>query len=180
MAEIADTIVESLSPSPIPVEDSDTHIEEIDLFLDTDDLMPPGIKGDDYDSKGDIHFLEELLSNDLLPLPENKLSNFDHHNDLSFSCPPPKPPGVEIFFDFEPDTGILIAKVVEDISEHHVLMPKVLPTLCPNIDTLLPITSYLEDSRARCFVQSSTRASIFCIWESDMRDLIDLMFYLLA
>nr|GEX32241.1 reverse transcriptase domain-containing protein [Tanacetum cinerariifolium] len=37
-----------------------------------------------------------------------------------------------------------------------------------------------EASRARCFVQSSTRASIFSISESDIRDLIDLMFNLLA
>nr|GEU53844.1 hypothetical protein [Tanacetum cinerariifolium] len=69
-AEIADTIVESLSPSPILAEDSDSHIEEIDLFLDTDDLMPPGIENDDYDSEGDIHFFEEFLSHDSLPFPE--------------------------------------------------------------------------------------------------------------
>nr|GEW76524.1 hypothetical protein [Tanacetum cinerariifolium] len=122
--------------------------EEIDLFLDTNDLMPPSIKSDDYDSKGDIYFLEELLCNDLLPLPKNWLSNFDHHNDPSFSRPPPEPPDVEIFFDFEPDTGVLTAKVVEDISEHHVLMPKVLPTpptLCPNIDILLPFSPKNED-----------------------------------
>nr|GEW70284.1 hypothetical protein [Tanacetum cinerariifolium] len=56
--EIADTNVESLSPCPIPVEDSDSHIEEIDLFLPTDELMPPGIENDDYDLEGDIHFLE--------------------------------------------------------------------------------------------------------------------------
>nr|GEU99383.1 hypothetical protein [Tanacetum cinerariifolium] len=37
----ANTIVESLSPSPIPVEDGDSQREEIDLFLDTGDLMPP-------------------------------------------------------------------------------------------------------------------------------------------
>nr|GEZ49503.1 hypothetical protein [Tanacetum cinerariifolium] len=127
-AEIADTIFKSLYPSPIPVEDSDSQIENIDLFLSTDDLMPPGIENDVYDSKVNIYFLKELLINDLFPLPENKSSNFDHHDDLSFSRPPPKPPDVEIFFDFEPDTGILIAKVVKDISEHHV-MPKVLPTL---------------------------------------------------
>nr|GFD01152.1 hypothetical protein [Tanacetum cinerariifolium] len=36
--EIADTIVESLSQSPIPVEDSDSLMDEIDLFLATDDL----------------------------------------------------------------------------------------------------------------------------------------------
>nr|GEY81054.1 hypothetical protein [Tanacetum cinerariifolium] len=68
--EIADTILESLSPSPILVEDSDSHMEEIDLFLATDDLIPPGIENNDHDSEGDIYFLEELLSND--PLPENE------------------------------------------------------------------------------------------------------------
>nr|GEY33434.1 hypothetical protein [Tanacetum cinerariifolium] len=147
-AEITGTIVESLSPSPIPVEDSDSHMEEIDLFLDTDDLMPPGIKNDDYDSERDIHFFEELLSNNPFPLPENELSNFDHHNDPSFPRPHPEPPDVEVFFDFEPDMGVLTTKVVEDISEHHVLMPKFLPsqpTLCPNIDTLLSFSSENED-----------------------------------
>nr|GEU81296.1 hypothetical protein [Tanacetum cinerariifolium] len=66
-AKIANTILESLSPSPIPVEDSDSQIEEIDLFLDTDDLMPSDIEKDDYDLEGDIHILEELLSNDVTP-----------------------------------------------------------------------------------------------------------------
>nr|GEV81143.1 hypothetical protein [Tanacetum cinerariifolium] len=102
-AKIAYMIVESLSPSPIPVEDSDSQIEEIDLFLDTDDLMPPGSENDDYDSEGDIHILEELLSNDTPPLPKNESSKFDHHDDPSFSCPPLEPPDVEIFFDFKPD-----------------------------------------------------------------------------
>nr|GEW38843.1 hypothetical protein [Tanacetum cinerariifolium] len=147
-AEIANTVVESLSPFPIPVEDNDSHMEEIDLFLATDDLMPSGIEYDDYDSEGDIYFIEELLSNDPLPLPENKSSNFDHHDDPSFPRPPPEPPDVEVFFDFEPDTGVLTAKVVEDISKHYVLMPKVLPSqpaLCPNIDTLLPFSSKNKD-----------------------------------
>nr|GEV24363.1 hypothetical protein [Tanacetum cinerariifolium] len=146
-AEIADTIVESFSPSPIPVEDSDSHMEEIDLFLVTDDLMPPCIENDDYDSEGDIHFFEEFLSNDPFTLPENESFNFDHHDDPSFSHPPPKPPDVEIFFDFEPDMGVL-TKVVEDIFEHYVLIPKVLPsqpTLYPNIDTLLTFSSKNKD-----------------------------------
>ncbi|GKE39606.1 hypothetical protein Tco_1463011 [Tanacetum coccineum] len=45
--EIADTIFESLSLSPILVEDSDSHMEEIDLFLATNDSIPPGIEDDD-------------------------------------------------------------------------------------------------------------------------------------
>nr|GEX86412.1 hypothetical protein [Tanacetum cinerariifolium] len=94
-AKIADMIVESLSPSPIPVEDSDSRMEENDLFLSSDDLMPPGIENDDYDSKRDIHFLEELLSNDPLPLPKNESFNFDHYDEPSFPRPPPKPSDVE-------------------------------------------------------------------------------------
>ncbi|GKF36457.1 hypothetical protein Tco_0113215, partial [Tanacetum coccineum] len=76
--EIADTILESLSPFPIPVTESDSRMEEIDLFLASDDLMPPGIEDDDYDSERDIRFLEEFLNNDSLFLPENESSNLDH------------------------------------------------------------------------------------------------------
>nr|GEZ73057.1 hypothetical protein [Tanacetum cinerariifolium] len=147
-AEIADTIFESLSPFHIPAEDSDSQMEEIDLFLATGDLMLPSIENDDYDSEGDIHFLDELLSDDPFPFLENESSNFDHHDDPSFPRPPPEPPDVENFFDFEPDTGVLTAKMVEDIYEHYVIMPKVLtsqPTLCPNIDTLLLFSSENKD-----------------------------------
>ncbi|GJV16097.1 hypothetical protein Tco_1361420 [Tanacetum coccineum] len=136
---MADTIVESLSSPLIPVEDSDSRMEEINLFLASDDLMPPGIENDDYDSEGDIHFLEELLSNDPLPLPENESSNFDYHDDPSFPRPPLKPPDVEVFFDFKPDTGVLTTKVVKGISKHYVLMPNILPTL-PTLDLDLDFT----------------------------------------
>nr|GFB20925.1 hypothetical protein [Tanacetum cinerariifolium] len=45
-----DTAIKSFSPSPIPVEDIDSFIEEIDLSFTPDDQMLPGIKEDDYDS----------------------------------------------------------------------------------------------------------------------------------
>ncbi|GKC12474.1 hypothetical protein Tco_1009256 [Tanacetum coccineum] len=38
---------ESFSPSPIPVEDSDSLMEEIDIFLDGDGSIPPGIESID-------------------------------------------------------------------------------------------------------------------------------------
>ncbi|GJV15001.1 hypothetical protein Tco_1360324 [Tanacetum coccineum] len=44
---------ESFSPSPIPVEDSDSLMEEIDIFLDGDESIPPGIESDDFDSEDD-------------------------------------------------------------------------------------------------------------------------------
>ncbi|GKA50185.1 hypothetical protein Tco_0743258 [Tanacetum coccineum] len=105
--EIADTIFESLSPPLIPVEDSDSRMEEIDLFLNSDDSMPPGIENDDYDSERDIRFLERLFSNDSLPLPENESSNLNHFNDPSFPRPPPEPSDVEICLNIEPDAPVI-------------------------------------------------------------------------
>ncbi|GKF76290.1 hypothetical protein Tco_0225734, partial [Tanacetum coccineum] len=143
-SEISDATIESSSPSPIPVEDSDSLMKEIHLFLDPDDSIPPGIESDDYDSEGDILFLKELLSNDSLSLPETESFHFDHYDVLLSPRPPAKPPDDGIFFDFKTDTGVFTAKVVEDISEHYVLMPKLLPTqptLYPDIDTLLPFSS---------------------------------------
>ncbi|GJX30106.1 hypothetical protein Tco_0238185 [Tanacetum coccineum] len=147
-SEISDATIESFSPSPILVEDSDSLMEEIDLFLASDDSMPSGIEIVDYDSEGDIRFLEELLSNDSPPLPENESFSLDHFDDPSLPRPPPEPPDVEICFNFEPDAGVVTKKVVGDISEHDVLMPNLLPTqptLCPMFDLLLPFSSENED-----------------------------------
>ncbi|GJT36423.1 hypothetical protein Tco_0926842 [Tanacetum coccineum] len=110
--------IESFSPSPIPVEDSDSLMEEIDLFLTLDDSMPPGIENDDYDSEGDILFLKELLSNDSSSLPENESFHF---NIPSSPRPPAKSPDDGIYF--EPEMEILTVKVVGNIFEHHVLTP---------------------------------------------------------
>ncbi|GKE68777.1 hypothetical protein Tco_1526849 [Tanacetum coccineum] len=153
--EIADTILELLSPSPILVDDSDSHTEEIDLFLATDDSMPPGIKDDDYDSEGDIRFLEELLSNDPFPLPENESSNLDHFNDPSPPRPPPEPLDVEIFFDFKPDTGVVTTKVVKGIfieaqsdrllSWDEFSISFIHDPLCPVFDLLLLFSSKNEN-----------------------------------
>nr|GFA52049.1 hypothetical protein [Tanacetum cinerariifolium] len=62
--------IESFSPSPIPNEDSDSFMEEIDLFPTPDDPMPPSIKDDDNDSEWDNLFLERLLHDDPIPLPD--------------------------------------------------------------------------------------------------------------
>ncbi|GJS10660.1 hypothetical protein Tco_0367456 [Tanacetum coccineum] len=146
-SENSDAVIESFSPSPIPVEDSDSLMEEINLFLTPDDSMPPGIENDDYDSEGDILFLEELLSNDSPSLPENESFHFDVP---SSPRPPAKPPDDGIYF--EPDTGVF-TKVVDDISDNstrelYVHVPNVLttlPTLSPMFDTLLPFSSENDD-----------------------------------
>nr|GEU50267.1 E3 ubiquitin-protein ligase UPL2-like [Tanacetum cinerariifolium] len=117
ISENFDTAVESFSPSPILVEDSDSLMKEIDLSFTLDDPMPPGIEEDDYDSEKDILILEEFLSNDSLSLPENESFHFDIH---SSSRPPAKRPNG--------NTGILNVKMMGDISEHEVPMPKLMST----------------------------------------------------
>nr|GEZ00119.1 hypothetical protein [Tanacetum cinerariifolium] len=106
----------------LPEEFNSENSDAIDLSLTPDDSMLSGIENDDYDSERDILFLEELLSNDSLSLPENESFYFDVP---SSPLPPAKPPDDD---EIEPDTRILTLKVMGDIFEHYVLMPRLLPT----------------------------------------------------
>nr|GFD20761.1 hypothetical protein [Tanacetum cinerariifolium] len=92
----------SFSPSPIPVEDSNSFMEEIDLSIIPDDPMQPSIEEDDYDFERDILILEELLDNYSLSLPEKESFHFDIP---SSSRPPAKPQ--------DGNTGILNIKMIE-------------------------------------------------------------------
>nr|GEV17310.1 putative ribonuclease H-like domain-containing protein [Tanacetum cinerariifolium] len=120
-AEIADTIVESIPSLPIPVRDGDSQREEIDIFTETDDVLPLSVENDDdslNDSlleeadlflsdnsippgienfadnpERDIRFLEELLIDDSIFSHESSYSNFED-NPL-ISRPPPEPSDVE-------------------------------------------------------------------------------------
>nr|GEY71252.1 hypothetical protein [Tanacetum cinerariifolium]GEY76064.1 hypothetical protein [Tanacetum cinerariifolium] len=64
----SDVVIESFSPSQIPVEDSDPFLGEIDLFLTSDGSIPPGIDSDYSDSEGDNLSPERLLHDDPIPL----------------------------------------------------------------------------------------------------------------
>nr|GEZ36498.1 hypothetical protein [Tanacetum cinerariifolium] len=121
VSENSDADIESFSPSPIPIKDSDSLMEEIDLSFTLDDPMPPGIKEDDDDSKRDILILEELLDSYFLSLPVNESFHFDIP---SSSHPPAKPP--------DGNTGLLNIKMMGDISEQKVPMPGLTITLVSN------------------------------------------------
>nr|GFA08460.1 hypothetical protein [Tanacetum cinerariifolium] len=120
-SENSDDAIESFSPSPIPVEDSDSLMEEIDLSLTLDDSMPPEIdlsltlddsmpsrnEEDDYDSERDILILEELLSNDSLLFPKNESFHFDIPSS-------PRPPTkLQDDDEVKPNSGIVTVKVVK-------------------------------------------------------------------
>nr|GEY81820.1 hypothetical protein [Tanacetum cinerariifolium] len=68
-SENFDVVIKSFSLSPIPFEDSDPFMEDINLFLTSDGSIPPGIDSDFSDSEGDNLFPERLLHDYPIPLP---------------------------------------------------------------------------------------------------------------
>nr|GEX84119.1 hypothetical protein [Tanacetum cinerariifolium] len=144
--------IASFSPSPIPVEDSGSHMEEIDLPFTPDDPMPPGIKDDDYDSGRDILILEEFLDNYSLSLPANESYHFDI--PLSYR-PPTKPP--------DGNTGTLNIKMIGDVSDQKIPMPGLtitkhsslgcssFPFLSPLINSSMGGISHEEDIHEMSF-----------------------------
>nr|GEY68648.1 hypothetical protein [Tanacetum cinerariifolium] len=84
----ANTIIESLSSLPIPVQDGDSQREEIDIVIKTNDVLPLSVENDD-DSEGEID------------------------DDPSFLRPPPKPPDAEFNAEFEEEILVLTNTIVE-------------------------------------------------------------------
>nr|GEX78580.1 hypothetical protein [Tanacetum cinerariifolium] len=99
----ANTNVESFSSFPIPIQESDSRQEEIDVVIITNDVLPPSVENDDSDK-------EEVPV--VVLLVDNSIQNFEHEyfesEDYDFNNPPvplspPEPPDKE--FDLEIDFG---------------------------------------------------------------------------
>nr|GFC39653.1 hypothetical protein [Tanacetum cinerariifolium] len=114
----SDATTESFSPSPIPIKDSDSLMEEIDLFCTPDYPIPPGIEDEDSDSERDILIPKDLPSNTPFSFAKKESIHFDIP---PFSRPPAKPP--------DGDTGILNIKMMGDISDQKAFMHKLMITL---------------------------------------------------
>nr|GEZ24763.1 hypothetical protein [Tanacetum cinerariifolium] len=103
---------------------NDPLLEEVNLFIASDNSIPPGIKNIGYDLEGDIRFLEELRVDNSIPNSENELSDNEasDFDNPSFLRPPPEPPNAE--FDLEPDAGEEILVVINDNDELECLDPR--------------------------------------------------------
>ncbi|GJU12459.1 hypothetical protein Tco_1134855, partial [Tanacetum coccineum] len=154
------TIIESLPTFPIPVEDSNSLREEIDIFPGPDDSIPPGIESDNYDSEGDDNStsLPEFESFHV-DYPDLGDSTIDVVEDIPVDVPNilPTHPTLHMDFDFIPSHNDLGSDL--DVSSPsgdrnkiydpgiciEVESTRFLATLSPVIDTLLPFSSENED-----------------------------------
>nr|GEV45155.1 hypothetical protein [Tanacetum cinerariifolium] len=124
--------IESFSPYPILNEDSASHMEEIDLFLNPDDPMPSNIEEDDDDSERDIPIFEELPNNYSLSLPNTESYHFDIPSPYR---PPVKPP--------DGNTGTLNIKMMGDVSDQKVPIPRLTITRILNQEKSPDLLSHL-------------------------------------
>ncbi|GKD53028.1 hypothetical protein Tco_1286415 [Tanacetum coccineum] len=101
----SDTIIESFPTFTIPVEDSDSLREEIDIFPDPADSIPLGIKSDDFDSEDDDNStsLPEFESFHV-DYPDSGDSTIDVVEDILVDVPNilPTHPTLHMDFDFIP------------------------------------------------------------------------------
>ncbi|GKB32219.1 hypothetical protein Tco_0871620, partial [Tanacetum coccineum] len=101
--------IESFSPSPIPFKDSDSLVEEIDVFLASDDSIPPGIESDDYDSEVDDNSasIPEFKSFHV-DHPDSGDSTIDVVEDIPVDVPNilPTYPTLHMDFDFIPSNDL--------------------------------------------------------------------------
>ncbi|GKD26723.1 hypothetical protein Tco_1232937, partial [Tanacetum coccineum] len=151
---------EYFSPSPIPVEDSDSLMEEIDIFLDGDDSIPPGIESDDFDSEDNDNStsLPEFESFHV-DYPDSGDSTIDVVEDIPVDVPNilPTHPALQLDFDFIPshnDLGSDLDNSSPSGDRNKIYDPGIcikvestrfLATLSPVINTLLPFSSKNEE-----------------------------------
>ncbi|GKA03973.1 hypothetical protein Tco_0676754 [Tanacetum coccineum] len=150
---------ESFSPFPIPVEDSDSLMEEIDTFLDGDDSIPLGIESDDFNSEDDDNSTSCLEFESFhVDYPDSGDSTIDVVEDIPVDVPNilPTHPALQLDFNFLPSNDL--GSDLDDSSPSgdrnkiydlgiciKVESTRFLYTLSPVINTLLPFSSENED-----------------------------------
>ncbi|GJU49531.1 hypothetical protein Tco_1219086 [Tanacetum coccineum] len=130
-SKISDAMIESFSSSLILVKDSDSFIEEIDIFLVADDSIPPGIDSDGYDSEEDNLFhkyepnpgeLTRVVMEDVLPTHPTLCQDLDFTLSTDFS-----------------GSGL------RSLSLNKFSISFISDPLSPVLETLLPVSSEFED-----------------------------------
>nr|GEU85991.1 hypothetical protein [Tanacetum cinerariifolium] len=142
---------------------NDPLLEEANLFLASDNSIPPGIENVANDSEGDVRFLEELLIDDSILSHES--SDFNFEDNPSVPLPHPEPPDEE--FDFGDEISIVIDKLecidakVQNDNYFSFMFAKVFSFLSTESeDTILDPVSPLRTSEESVGT-STTRVILF-------------------
>nr|GEV25984.1 hypothetical protein [Tanacetum cinerariifolium] len=117
--------------------DSDSLMEEIDLFCTPDYPMPPGIVDKDYDSERDILIRKDLPRNNTLSFVEKESFHFDI---LLFSRPPAKPPDEQM-----PSFDSIVrafASLGHDLGSSGLRRSSAMPCLCIHVIYTVSLSLY--------------------------------------
>nr|GEZ27531.1 hypothetical protein [Tanacetum cinerariifolium] len=149
----ANTNVESIPSFFIPIQESDSHQEEIDVVIKTDDVLPPSVENDDSDEEVDpvdVLHVDNSILNSEHEFSESEDSNFDNP---SVPLPPPEPPDEE--FDFKIDFEVKISVVRNTIVKFECIDERVKIDAF-NDEMMIYLISCLL-SLLRCFLYSPLR-----------------------
>nr|GEU64666.1 auxilin-like protein [Tanacetum cinerariifolium] len=105
------TNVESFSSLPTPIQESDSHQEEIDVVSVTDDVLHPSIENDDLDEEVDtvdVLRVDNFIQNSEYEYSKSDDSDFDNP---PLPLPPPEPP--DKGFDFEIKISVVRSVIVK-------------------------------------------------------------------
>nr|GEY94724.1 hypothetical protein [Tanacetum cinerariifolium]GEY94732.1 hypothetical protein [Tanacetum cinerariifolium] len=115
--------LEEFSSASMPTSVADEERIRRDHEEYINELLPPSIERDDYDSERDINVLEVLLVDDSIFLPENESFYFDHHDNPSFPCPYSELLDVEFFFDSKPEVILAVMNNNDELNEDECFDP---------------------------------------------------------
>nr|GEZ24952.1 hypothetical protein [Tanacetum cinerariifolium] len=156
----ADYQLADLFPKALPVDQFNYLVRrlEIDLFFTPDDPMPPSIK-DDEDSEGDILFLERLLHDDPIPLPDT----LDFSYEVRIFLP---------FFTYPVISPVLLSSGSEDkifdpgitINHFYSFKPG-LSNRCGTFKKFNTHQSHLNESPIEMFLVMNNVFVLFVLWK---------------
>ncbi|GJZ79477.1 hypothetical protein Tco_0644314 [Tanacetum coccineum] len=171
------TIIESLTTFPIPVENSDSLREEIDIFPSPDNSIPSGIESNDYDSEGDDNSTSLLEFESFhVNYPDSGDSTIDVVEDIPVDVPNIFPTHPTLYMDFNfisshNDLGsdLDVSSPSKDRNKIYdpgicieVESTRFLATLSPVIDTLILFSSKNEDKVFNQWIALDYEASRAC------------------
>nr|GEW97256.1 hypothetical protein [Tanacetum cinerariifolium] len=155
------TNVESFSSLPIPIQESNSHQEEIDVVFVTDDVLPPSVDNNDSDEEVnavDVLRIDNFIQNSKQEYSESEDSDFDNP---SVPLPPPEPP--DKGFDFE----IKISVVRSVIVKFECIDARVKFDVFNDENDVLSYFMFVIFAKEFCLLSSESKDMIFDLGISD-------------